>query len=89
MDLYKQSGIPAMEAEFILHDNLDRGSPYNIRTREWDRKVKSSIESDIIVLDSVAKIISIMVTCNQFLTPNPQMNIYMDLINVNGNEEEE
>lgn len=88
IDLYKQSGMDDQEAISIVANNISKGSPFNIRTYKWDEKVKSSIESDMIVLDSVAKIISIMVTCNQFLTPNPQMNVYMDLVNVEEEHED-
>lgn len=87
-DLYKVSGIN--DDEISPYTAYKKGCPLNIRTMEYDGKVKSSIESDIIILESVSKIIGIMVTCNQFLTPNPQMNVYSDLkevdkeVNFNG-----
>lgn len=87
-DLYYQSGMNVEEIDNTISENIRLKTPYNIRTEEWDQNVISSIESDIIVLESVAKIISIMVTCNQFLTPNPQMNVYMDLVDVKENKDE-
>lgn len=77
-DLYYVSRFSGTKPE----DSLEKGCPLNLRNGEYDGKVKSSIESDIVILQSVSKIIGIMVTCNQFLTPNPQMNVYSDLMEV-------
>lgn len=52
--------------------------PYNIRTGAFDGKVKSSIESDIIVLQTVSKIVGLMATCNQFVVPTAMHNVYVD-----------
>ena len=60
--------------KMISVDN--KNGPYNIRTGEFDGKVKSSIESDIIILDAVSKIVGMMATCNQFIVPTPMHNIY-------------
>lgn len=49
---------------------------FNIATNEWSTNVKTSIMSDIIILDTVAKIIGIMATCNQFLVPTAMHNVY-------------
>ena len=53
--------------------------PFDIRTGVFNDKVKSSIESDCVILSSVCKIIGIMVTCNQMIVPSPQHNVYTDL----------
>lgn len=66
------------ESDRIFNVSMAKRMPINLHTMEFDGKAISSIESDIIIMQSVAKIIGIMVTCNQFLTPNPQMNIYTD-----------
>jgi len=81
-ELLNSSNIYTVTVEDMLNANC----PYNIRLKSFDGKVKSSIESDIIIMESVSKIIGLMVTCNQFLTPNPQMNVYSDL-NTVGKEE--
>lgn len=78
-DLYTISGCGS---DITPSTAVEKDCPLNLRTMEYDGKVKSSIESDIIILESVSKIIGIMVTCNQFLTPNPQMNVYSDLKHV-------
>ena len=62
----------------VTLDSIDKGCPYNIRTNEFDFKVKSSIESDIIVLQTVNKIIGLMATSNQFIVPSPMHNVYVD-----------
>lgn len=54
----------------------NEGRVFNLRTNKYDNTVKSSIMSDIIILDTVCKIIGIMVTCNQFLVPSALHNIY-------------
>lgn len=48
----------------------------NLRNGRFDGTVKSSIESDTIILNSVMKIVGIMVTCNQFSVPSANHNVY-------------
>ena len=48
----------------------------NIRTNAYDGKVLSSIKSDVIVLDTIDKILSLMYTTNQYLVQTPAHNIY-------------
>lgn len=62
----------------ITKDLLISGCPWNIRTGEFDGKVKSSIESDIVILNTVSEIIGLMATCNQFIVPSPMHNVYVD-----------
>lgn len=50
--------------------------PINLLSGEPDEKVKSSIMSDVIILQTVVKIVSLMVTCNQFMTPSALHNVY-------------
>ena len=59
-------------------EHAETGSVYNIRTKKWSSDVKSSIRSDITILDTVTKIIGIMATCNQFILPTAMHNIYED-----------
>lgn len=66
------------EAVEITKKSIANGCPYNIRTKEFDYKVKSSIESDIVVLETVSKIIGLMATSNQFIVPSPMHNVYVD-----------
>lgn len=58
--------------ETIIYD----GIPYNVKTKEYDEKVISSIQSDVMIIQSIAKILSIMITANQCIVPNPMLNLY-------------
>ena len=71
--------MEATEVEKAYAESSMRAQPINLRTMEFDGKVRSSIESDTIILYSVAKIVGIMVTCNQFIVPTPQHNVYSEL----------
>ena len=51
-------------------------TPYNLKTGLFDDGVISSIESDVVVIQSIAKIVGIMVTANQCIVPNPVLNQY-------------
>ena len=61
-------------------ETLTNDCPLNIRTNEYDGKVLSSIRSDIVILDTVSKILTLMFTCNQYLVPTPAHNIYLSEI---------
>lgn len=65
--------------DFIdIIEKASDGLVYNLRTEEWSKNVKTSIMSDIVILDTVCKIIGIMATCNQFVLPTAMHNIYVD-----------
>lgn len=57
-------------------DSVERADWYN-------SKVLSSIKADIIVLETISKIVTLMITSNQFLTPSYLTNLYdqVDIIN--------
>lgn len=71
--------MSADDADAITTQIITRELPYDIRTGEFSDKIKSSIESDCVILSSVCRIIGIMVTCNQMIVPSPQHNVYTDL----------
>ena len=66
------------EAVKIVEDSIKNPElgPYNIRSKSFDGKVLSSIDTDICVLDTIGKIITIMATSNQFLLPTINTNVY-------------
>lgn len=78
--LYEKSmnGWDKDMAEKMLKEN---NKPFNLRTGKCDGTAKSSIESDMIILDSVVKIVGLMFTTNQFIVPSPAHNVYVDFIN--------
>lgn len=61
----------------LVAESLGKGMPVNLKTGEFDGNVLCSITSDIIILDAIAQIISLMFTSNQFLCPTPVHNKYL------------
>lgn len=74
--LYSKSYSKEDVAE-ILAKSLEIGCPLNIRTNEYDMKVLSSIRSDVVILETINKILSLMFTTNQYLVQTPMHNVYM------------
>ena len=71
--LYCGTGINFVEA----YDKFNKEEMvYNIRTKSWGNNVRSSIMSDIVILDTVSRIVTMMATCNQFIVPTAMHNIY-------------
>lgn len=72
------SCVTTDETEFagILSESIKSACPLNIRTDEFDGKVLSSIQSDIVILDTISKIVTLMLTCNQFICTNIAHNSY-------------
>jgi hypothetical protein len=56
--------------------SLEQDCPFDVRTGEKGENVLSSIDTDICVLNSISKIISLMVTANQFQMSNLNINKY-------------
>ena len=61
----------------ILKESILLGTPFNIKTEDYDGKVLSSIKSDIAVLEAINKVLTMMYTCNQYLLQNPAYNMYV------------
>lgn len=62
-----------------IKTNLEEGSPYNLTTNKYDKKVITSIQTDIKILDAIAKIVTLMVTTEQCLVQVPALNHYTTL----------
>ena len=60
----------------IIYESVMSGNPYNIRTGEYDGKVLTSIDTDIKILDTIARIVSLMLTSNQVIIQHPNLNKY-------------
>lgn len=75
-ELYGKS-MNDTEVSEVLSTSLSLGKPLNIRTNEYDGKVLSSIKSDVIILETISKILALMYTCNQYLVQTPMHNVYM------------
>lgn len=68
------------EVGSIIYSSLKNGCPMNIANGEYDHKVLTSINTDIIILDAISKIVTIMFTANQAIVQVPALNIYEPLI---------
>lgn len=64
------------DVDQIIVDCITMGCPLNIRTNSYDKKVLSSIRSDVIILETIDRILSLMFTTNQYLVQTPMHNIY-------------
>lgn len=66
--------------EKCIETSIFREFPYNISsgelTDEDKQTVKCSIMLDVNILDTLSKIVTMMVTCNQCLLQAPQLNTY-------------
>ena len=55
---------------------IEKHGPLNIITNTYDETVLTSAKTDISILESISRIISILFNTNQFLVPDPRFNIY-------------
>lgn len=60
-----------------FRESIKKEMPINLKTDEFDGRVLCSITSDIVVLDAISKIVTLMFTSNQFLCPTAQQNKYL------------
>lgn len=65
----------AQNPEINTENALKNGKPFNLTNS--NRPVLTSIESDITILETVSKIVTLMVTSNQFILPDPVLNTYV------------
>ena len=64
----------------LIEENLKMNKPINLRTLSWDKEqVLCSVDSDIVILDAIKKVIVPMVTANQALLLTPQHNKYLNV----------
>lgn len=77
--LYSSIGLDEVNVDISLNE----GCPINLRTKEYDHKVLTSISSDITILETISKIVTLMFTSNQFLVQTPLDNKYMDKEDLN------
>lgn len=64
--------------------------PINLRTLEYTNDVLTSIDTDIVILEAISKIVTIMFTSNQILTSSAIVNnSYAGIDHIEGQEDEE
>lgn len=66
----------AIVATSIANKDVNKRTPFNILTEDFDGKVLSSIKTEPAILDSISRIITMLFNTNQFLVPDPRFNIY-------------
>lgn len=64
------------EAINKVKESIVEDKPLNLRTEEFDEKILCSIMTDPTILEALSNILSLMITSNQFITPNPLDNVY-------------
>lgn len=68
------------DADELIAETKGVGKVYNIREKTFNgNQVYTSIETDIVILEAISRIITIMYTANQALLINPMQNAYIDL----------
>lgn len=74
--LYTHNGIQDDKVNGLIDGLLTLDKPYDLVNKEYSDSIVTSINSDICLLESVAKILSLIITSSGFLTPDPQFNGY-------------
>lgn len=77
LTLYEVSGLDKETRISTLYKSLNEDKPFDIRKGEYNEEVLSSIMSDITILDVISKVMTLMITTNQFLCPDFMFNKYM------------
>ena len=78
-ELYGTYTSDAKEVEEIIIAGLEKyGNPFNLRTKKYDGKVITSIDTDPTILDAISQIILLMFTANQALLPSAVGNKYLN-----------
>lgn len=76
--LYRSVAGDPTKAYAIAANGIVEGAPFNIRTKQYDGLVLSSIKSDQIILKAINKILSVVFLTNQFLVEGAEYNKYME-----------
>lgn len=75
--LYSTIGYDEDKCSEIVTKSIDlEHKPFNVTTEQYDDNVLTSIDTDICILDTISKIVTLMVTANQFILPTINMNNY-------------
>lgn len=81
-ELYGTYTSNAEEVDNIIIAGLEKyGNPFNLRTKKYDGKVITSIDTDPTILDAISQIILLMFTANQALLPSAVGNKYLNATN--------
>ena len=64
--------------QFAVKMISESETAFNAITEQYDGTVLTSIKTEPAILDSIARIISVLFDTNQFLVPSPEFNIYTE-----------
>ena len=67
---------PQEEAEALLKQSIDRKEAFDLKHEEFNNTVLTSIMSDVVIFETISKILSLIITCNQVVLPAVRMNTY-------------
>ena len=70
------SGRDVEVADGIITKQIPNQAPYNIRTKQYDDMILGSIKTDIVILEAISTIVSMVFETNQFLVASYQYNNY-------------
>ena len=74
--LYRSCGFDDEKVDDLVEKSIDKLMPYNVVTNEFDENVLTSIDTDICIIETISKIVTIMATANQFLLTTINLNKY-------------
>lgn len=64
------------KATELVDESLERVRPLNIVKGAFDKSVLTSIDTDVCIIETISKIVTIMATANQFVLPSININNY-------------
>lgn len=70
------SSIVSDTSDLIVRSLGEHECPMNIVTKEFDKSVLSSIDTDVCTINTISKIVTIMATANQFILSTVNINKY-------------
>ena len=70
------SSIVSDTSKLIVSSLGEYECPMNIVTKEFDKSVLSSIDTDVCTINTISKIVTIMATANQFILSTVNINKY-------------
>jgi hypothetical protein len=61
----------------IINKMIINKQGYDLITKDFSYDIIATIETDICVLESISQILTMMVTANQFILPEVNINMYI------------
>lgn len=81
LNLYSTGMSEALATKYVS-ESVEKHKAYNLREESFDgHQVLTSIETDEVILEAIAKIITLMYTTNQAFASSPIKNKYLDFEN--------